>query len=98
QSAEFEEAAEESAPVVRGVFGHECGGATVLAAGGESLNDTKQDEDDGSGDADGGVAGQQSDAEGGTGHEQDRQRQHAFAAKAIAHRTPDDSAEGAEDE
>ena len=98
QGAEFEEAAEESAPVVRGVFGHEGGGTTVFTAGGEALNDAEQDEDDGCGDADGVVAGQQGDAEGRACHEQDRQRQNAFAAEAIAHRSPDDSAEGAEDE
>src|SRR5690606_21552692 len=62
------------------------------------LDQTQHQQQDRRQQADLGIGGQQRDAEGGAGHDQDRQRQGIASPIAVADMAPDDAADGADDE
>ena len=93
-AAHVQEAGEESAALVRGVFTHEGGGTGVLAAGGEALDDLEQHQQGGRPHADLRVAGQQANGEGARGHDHQRRGQDLLAADLVAEPAEDHAAEG----
>lgn len=88
----------ESAPMCGCVLHQECGGAGVLAGGGEALDDADQQEQDRRQKADGAVAGDQGDAERGHGHDDDRKRQCFPPAEPVADVAPEEAAQGTDEE
>ncbi len=69
------------------------GGAAVLAAQGQALDQAHQHQDDGRRDADGGVGRQKTDHEGREAHQQHGDQEGVLAAPQIAQAPEDDRAE-----
>src|SRR5699024_12269303 len=83
---------------LRGVLHGEQCGAAPLTTRGETLQDAQEDEQQGSGDADGGVGRQYTDQGGGHTHEDQSAGEHLLAPDAVAQVAGDGGAEGAEEE
>ena len=74
------------------------GGTAPFTAGGEALDDTEQDQQDRSPDADLGVGRQHADQRRGGTHHDQGEDQHGLAAEAVAQVAGDDGAERPEQE
>ncbi len=98
QRAKFEEAAVETAPVVRRVFGHEGRRAAIFAAGRKALDHAQDHQQRRRPEADRIVRRDQPDADGRGGHEDDREGEDGLAAVAIPERTPEQAAERSDKE
>src|SRR6478752_220555 len=98
QGAEFEEAAEETAALVRGVLGDEGGRAAVLTACGEALEHPEEDQQDRGPDADRVVGGDQADREGPDRHEDHGEGEDLLAADLVPHGAEEHAAEGPDEE
>jgi len=85
----------EAAPLLVAVFDGKHHGSGVFAAGTESLQQSKQDQQDGRPDTDGGVGGQYADQRGGRAHEHDGEDQHFLATDFVPHVAEHDAAERA---
>ncbi|MCY1529257.1 hypothetical protein D9M68_643910 [compost metagenome] len=88
----------EAALVFRCVLGEEGRRAGVLTGGREALHQADHQQQRRGDQADLCIGGQQGDAEGRAGHDQDRQREGVAPAEAVADMAPDDAADGADDE
>ncbi|MCY1246112.1 hypothetical protein D9M72_593170 [compost metagenome] len=94
-AAEVQEAGEEAPALVSGIFTDESCGTGVLAAGGEALNDLKQDQQAGRPQADLRVAGQQADGEGARSHDHEGGGQNLLPANLVTQPAEDHAAKGA---
>lgn len=92
-----EEAPPEPVPSA-GVLKGQQGGPAPLAAGAESLQEPNGDEEDGRGDTDGLVAGQQADGGGRQTHDHEGDHEDTFAAEPVAVVSAEHTAEGPGDE
>lgn len=98
ERAHLQEAAVETALLVGGVLGDEGGGAAVLTARGEALDEAEEDEQDGRPEADGGVGRDQADAEGAQRHHDHGEGEDLLAADTVAERAEVGAAQGAYEE
>ena len=80
------------------MLGHIGRRAAVLAAQRQALQDAQDDQDDGSGNADRVVVGQETDDEGGRAHDHDGDQEGVLAADHIAQTAEDQRAEWPHDE
>ena len=96
-AAHVQEAGEEAAALVRGVFAHKGGGTGVLAAGGETLDQLEQHQQGRGPHSDLRIAGQQADGEGAGGHQHQRGGEDLLASDLVAEPAEDDSAQGTGD-
>jgi hypothetical protein len=78
---------------MRGVLRDVGGGAAVLTAEGQALQQPQRDQDDRGRDADAGVAGQQADDERRRAHDQDGDQEGVLAADHVAEAAEEDGAE-----
>ncbi|KAG0771500.1 hypothetical protein G6F22_016422 [Rhizopus arrhizus] len=88
------QAAEERLPLRRRMFDCHQHGATHLAAERQALADAQHDQQHRRRDADLFIRGQQPDEHGAQAHQQQAQRQHGFAADAVAEVAEQDAADG----
>src|SRR5262245_5273795 len=88
----------QTALAVRRMLGHVGRGTAVLAAQRQALKQTQYDQNDGRGDADGRIAGQQAHDEGGYTHDHDGDQESVLAADKIADASEQDRTEGADRE
>ena len=76
------------------VLGHIGGSATVFTAQCQALQHAQDDQDDGGGNANGGVIGQQSHDEGGRAHDQNRDQEGVLAANHVTQTAKHQRAKG----
>ncbi len=93
QRAELQPAAHQAAVAVGGILGDEGGRTAVLAAGGESLHHTCQQQQHRCPDADALVGGNQADRERAQRHQDHGERQHFLAPITVAERAEHQAAE-----
>ena len=86
------QAAEEGFPLRRRVFHRHQHGSAHFAAERQALSDVQDDQQHRRGDADLFIGRQQSDEHGAYAHQQQAQRQHGFAADAVAEVAEQDAA------
>jgi len=94
----LDEGREQAALAVRRVFGHVGGGAAVLSAQRQALQDAQGNEDDRRRDADLLVARQDADQEGRGAHQQDGHQEGVLTADHVAQAAEHQRAERAHDE
>ena len=80
------------------MLGHVGGGATVLTAQRQALQQAQRDQNDRGGHADGGVVGQDADDEGRQAHDQDGDQEGVLATDHVAQAAKHQRAKGAHDE